>query len=104
MAYLALKVPLALLAFFTAFSLWFDAFRCLTYPLWSISHHDALVEWGVVRVVFQPGYLSPGSSGPFVALATVITGAIFFFVAPGRCGSSTTWTAYSCARSSLLMP
>ncbi len=82
MAYLALKVPLALVAFLTAFSLWWDAFRCLTYPVWGLGHHDGLAEWGAVRVLFQPAYLSPGSSGPFVALATVITGAIFFFVAP----------------------
>ena len=83
MAYLALKLPLAIVAFFTAFSLWWDAFRCLTYPLWGISNHGGLAEWGAVRVVFQPRFLSPGSGGgPFVALATVVTGAIFFFVAP----------------------
>ena len=33
-------------------------------------------------LLFQPGYLSPGNSTPFVALATVITGVIFFFAAP----------------------
>jgi signal transduction histidine kinase len=82
MAYLAIKVPLTLVAFFTAFSLWWDAFRCLTYPLWGISNHGGVAEWGLVRVIFQPAYLSPGSGGPFVALATVITGAIFFFIAP----------------------
>jgi signal transduction histidine kinase len=82
MAYLALKVPLAVVAFLTAFSLWWDAFRCLTYPFWGIANHGGLPEWGAVRLVFQPDYLSPGSRGPFVAFATVITGAIFFFVAP----------------------
>jgi signal transduction histidine kinase len=82
-AYLAIKVPLALVAFVTAFSLWWDAFRCLTYPLWARANGGGgLPEWGVVRVLFQPAYLSPGSGGPFVALATVITGAVFFFVAP----------------------
>ncbi len=83
MAYLAVKVPLALVAFVTAFSLWWDAFRCLTYPLWGIGNRGSVAEWGAVRVLFQPGYLSPGNGGgPFVALATVITGAVFFFVAP----------------------
>jgi signal transduction histidine kinase len=82
MAYLAVKVPLAIVAFFTAFSLWWDAFRCLTYPFWGIGNHGGLAEWGAIRVFFQPGYLSPESSGPFVAIATVITGAIFLFVAP----------------------
>ncbi len=82
MAYLALKVPLALVAFLTAFSLWWDAFRCLTYPVWGLGHQHGPVEWGAVQVIFRPDYLSPGSSGPLVALATVTTGAIFFFIAP----------------------
>jgi signal transduction histidine kinase len=82
MAYLAVKVPLALVALFTAFSLWWDALRCLTYPLWGLSNHAGVAEWGVIRVFFQPSYLSPGSGGPFVGFATVITGAIFFFLAP----------------------
>ncbi len=82
MAYLAIKVPLTFVAFFTAFSLWWDAFRCLTYPLWGISNHGGVPEWGFTRAIFHPGYLSPDSGGPFVALATVITGAIFFFIAP----------------------
>jgi signal transduction histidine kinase len=84
MAYLAIKVPLSLVAFFTAFSLWWDAFRCLTYPLWGSGNRGSIAEWGAVRLIFQPGYLSPGDGGPFafVALATVITGVIFFFAAP----------------------
>ena len=60
MAYLAVKVPLAIFAFFTAFSLWWDALRCLTYPLWGIDHSGGgLAEWGAVRIFFQPSYLSP---------------------------------------------
>ena len=82
MAYLAIKVPLAIVAFVTAFSLWWDAFRCLTYPLWAVAHHGGVAEWGAIRIFFQPNYLSDQSSGPFVVLATVITGAIFFFLAP----------------------
>jgi signal transduction histidine kinase len=82
MAYLAIKVPLALLAFFTAFSLWWDAFRCLTYPAWGIGNRGSIAEWGTIRLFFQPGYLSPDAGGPFVVIATVITGAIFLFVAP----------------------
>jgi signal transduction histidine kinase len=82
MAYLAIKVPLALVAFLTAFSLWWDAFRCLTYPVWGIGNRGSIPEWGVVRIFFQPGYLSPGSIGPGVVLATLITGVIFFFAAP----------------------
>jgi signal transduction histidine kinase len=82
MAYLAIKVPLAFVAFVTAFSLWWDAFRCLTYPLWGIGNRGSVAEWGTVEVIFRPNWLSDGSSGPFVVLAIVITGAIFFFAAP----------------------
>ena len=39
--------------------------------------------FGIVQVFFRPSYLSPGNGGgAFVGLATVITGAIFFFLAP----------------------
>ena len=82
MAYLAIKVPLAIAAFFTAFSVWWDTFRCLTYPLWGMANHGGVAEWGVVPVFFRPTFLAPGESGPFVGLATVITGAILLFVAP----------------------
>ncbi len=82
MAYLAVKVPLALVAFLTAFSLWWDAFRCLTYPIWGVANHNGVAEWGAIRVIYRPNYLVGGSSGPFVVLAIVITGAIFFFLAP----------------------
>jgi signal transduction histidine kinase len=81
-AYLLVKVPLAFAAFFTAFSLWWDAFRCLTFPLWGIGNRGGIGEWGVAQVVFHPSYLGPGYDGPGVALAILITGAIFFFLAP----------------------
>ena len=81
--YLGVKVPLSILAFFVAFSLWWDALRCLTYPIWGMANHGGLAEWGVTQVFFRPSYLSPGSGGGvLVALATVITGAFFFFLAP----------------------
>jgi signal transduction histidine kinase len=82
MAYVAIKVPLSIVAFFTAFSVWWDAFRNLTYPFWGIANHGGLAEWGVIQVLFHPGYLSPWNSGPIVGLATVITGVVFFFIAP----------------------
>jgi signal transduction histidine kinase len=82
MAYLAIKVPLATVAFLTAFGVWWDAFASLTYPFWGITNRGRPAEWGVIRLFFNPGYLSPGNGGVFVGLATVITGAILFFVAP----------------------
>jgi signal transduction histidine kinase len=81
MVYLVAKVPLSLLAFFTAFSVWWDAFRGLTYPLWGMANHSA-AQFGAVRVLFHPTYLDGGSGGAFVALSIVITGALLFFLAP----------------------
>jgi signal transduction histidine kinase len=82
MLYLLLKAPLSFLAIFAAISLWWDAFRCLTYPLWGVANHGGLGEWGLMQAFYRPDYLSPGSGGAFVGLATVITGAVFFFLAP----------------------
>ena len=56
LAYLAIKVPLATLAFFAAFSVWWDAFRCLTYPFWGISHRGGPADFGIVQVFFRPSF------------------------------------------------
>jgi signal transduction histidine kinase len=80
--YLVAKAPLSILAFLTALSLWWDAFRCLTYPLWSFANRGGPGEWGLTQAFYHPAYLSPGRGGAFVGLATVITGALFFFLAP----------------------
>ena len=45
-----------------AFSVWFDAFSCLTYPLWGRGETARRV-FGLVRNLFRPGYLSVGTSG-----------------------------------------
>jgi len=82
MAYLVVKVPLAIVAFLTAVSLWWDAFACLTYPLWGSGGHRGVAPvWGAVQLL-RPDYLSPDSGGGLVGFATVITGAVFFFAAP----------------------
>jgi signal transduction histidine kinase len=81
MAYLVVKLPLAAFGFYTAFSLWWDAFACLTHTLWNSGQQTPPV-FGLVRNLFPPGFLSIGTSGPFHGIAIFVTGVIFFFAAP----------------------
>jgi signal transduction histidine kinase len=79
-AYLALKVPWTLLAFYVAFSLWWDAFVCLTHPFFSSGVNPPV--FGLVRNLFPPGYLSAGTIGFTHGVSILISGAVFFFAAP----------------------
>jgi signal transduction histidine kinase len=79
-AYSVVKVPLALFGVWFALSTWFDAFSCLTYPVWGGGNQPD--EFGVVRNAFQPGYLSVGTSGFFHGLFIFITGVVLVFLAP----------------------
>ena len=76
---MAVKVPLAFVGIVTAFSVWFDAFTCLLTPLGGGYQPK---EFGLVRVLFPPGYLSIGSPGWIHGLAVFLTGAILFLAAP----------------------
>jgi signal transduction histidine kinase len=78
-AYLALKVPLAIFAILTAFSLWFDAFTCLITPLGGGYRPK---EFGLVSAMFPPGYLSIGSPGWLHGMAMFCSGVILFLAAP----------------------
>ena len=82
MAYIVVKVPLSILAILFAISLWWDAFRCLTYPFWAVANRGGSAEWGAIRVVYRPTYLTSGSGGALVGFATVITGVFFLLLAP----------------------
>jgi signal transduction histidine kinase len=79
MAYVVTKVLLAAVGFFGAFSVWWDAFACLTFPLWGGRQPPV---FGVVPVFFRPGYFSIGTTGFIHGVAIVATGVILFFVAP----------------------
>ncbi|MGD0592372.1 MAG: sensor domain-containing protein [Acidimicrobiales bacterium] len=79
LAYVVVKVPLAIFGVLTAFSVWFDAFTCLTYPL---QRGNSPREFGLVRAAFRPGYLSIGSPGWLHGAAIYCTGIILFFAAP----------------------
>jgi signal transduction histidine kinase len=78
-AYVVVKVPLAVVGIFTAFSVWFDAFTCLIYPLGGRSQPP---EFGLVQSFLPPGYFSIGSPGWLHGTAIFCTGVILFFLAP----------------------
>jgi len=79
MAYVVVKVPLAIFAIFTALSVWFDAFTCLITPLGGASQPH---EFGLVRGLFPPGYFSIGNTGGLHGLAILCSGVVLFFAAP----------------------
>lgn len=78
-AYVVVKVPLASFGIFAAFSVWFDALTCLITPFGGGYQPQ---EFGLVRVVFQPGYFSIGNPGWLHGLAIFCTGVILVFLAP----------------------
>jgi signal transduction histidine kinase len=79
LAYVAIKVPLAFFGIYAAFSLWWDAFTCLTYPFEGVYQPS---EFGLFRNLFRPGYASIGSPGFIHGFAIFCTGVILFFAAP----------------------
>ena len=80
-AYSVLKVPLSAFGVWFAFSVWFDAFSCLTYPIWGAGATQP-DEFGVIRNAFEPGYLSVGTSGFFHGLFIFLTGVVLVLLAP----------------------
>lgn len=81
MAYAFLKVPLTAFGVWLAFSVWVDAFFCITHPIWGRGTVTPS-EFGVVRNLFQPGYFSVATSGFFHGFFIFITGVVLLFVAP----------------------
>ncbi len=79
-AYLLIKVPLSVAGVYAAFSVWWDAFACLTDPLWRGNGRPA--EFGLVRDLFPPGFFSIGTAGFFHGVWVFATGVILVFVAP----------------------
>ncbi len=80
-AYLALKVPLTMLGFYVAFSLWWDALACLAHPFFAPGTSSP-AAFGLVANLFPPGYFSLAGAGFLHNVAILISGAIFFFAAP----------------------
>ncbi len=79
-AYLAVKVPWTILGFYVAFSLWWDAFICLTHPVLTAGS-NGLPVFGLVRNLCN-GFFSVNTTGFLRDMALFVTGAVFFFAAP----------------------
>jgi signal transduction histidine kinase len=81
MAYVAVKVPLALLGIFAAFSLWWSAFFCLTFPIWG-GQGNSVAVFGLPRIIFGNRFFSGGQFGFGHGLGVFVCGILFFFAAP----------------------
>jgi signal transduction histidine kinase len=81
MAYVALKVPLAFLGIFIGFSMWWDAFYCLTYPIWG-GRGNGVAVFGVPQIIFANGFFSGGQWGFLHGVGIFLAGILFFFAAP----------------------
>jgi signal transduction histidine kinase len=83
MAYLAIKVPLAVLGILVGFAAWWDAFFCITYPVWGgAGAGNRVAVFGLPQVVFGPGFFSAGQSGFLHGVGVFFAGIVFFFAAP----------------------
>jgi signal transduction histidine kinase len=83
MAYLAVKVPLAALGILVGFAAWWDAFFCITYPVWGgAGAGNRVAVFGLPQVVFGPGFFSAGQNGFLHAVGVFCAGVVFFFAAP----------------------
>ena len=81
MAYVLVKLPLAVLGILVGFAMWWDAFFCLTYVVWGGSGHRVPV-FGLPQVLFGSYFFSSGQSGFLHWLGVLCAGVLFFFAAP----------------------
>ena len=79
--YHLIKVPWTLLGVYIAFSFWWDAFACLTHPLFN-SGGSGVPVYGPLRDIFHPGYLRVSGAGFVDDVAILISGAFYLFAAP----------------------
>jgi signal transduction histidine kinase len=81
MAYVVLKVPLAILGILVGFAFWWDAFFCLTFPVWGGSGSSPAV-FGLPRVFFGGDFFDGYRTGFPHTLGVFLAGVLFFFAAP----------------------
>lgn len=81
MAYMGLKVPMAMLGILAGFAFWWDAFFCLTFPLWGGSGNSPAV-YGLPQLIFGNNFFSGGHTGFLYEVGVFLAGIVFFFVAP----------------------
>ncbi len=63
------------------FAFWWDAFFCLTFPIWGGTGNSPAV-FGLPRLIFGQAFLSGSQTGFFHGVAIFLTGVVFFFAAP----------------------
>ncbi len=81
MAYVGLKVPLATIGILAGFAFWWDAFFCLTYPIWGGSGNSPAV-YGLPQIIFGTNFFSAGHTGFFYKVGVLLAGVVFLFAAP----------------------
>jgi signal transduction histidine kinase len=80
MAYIAIKVPVAAAGVLIGIAFWWDAFFCITFPVWGGSGNRAV--YGFPQVMFGGTLFNGFHSGFFFSFAVFLAGIVFFFVAP----------------------
>ena len=81
LAYVLIKLPLAVLGILVGFAMWWDAFFCLIYPVWGSSGRGVAV-FGLPRVLFGSELFSAGQSGFRHGVGVFCAGVLLFFAAP----------------------
>ncbi len=81
LAYVMIKLPLAVLGILVGFAMWWDAFFSLTYPLWG-SPGKHVPVFGLPLVFFGSGFFSGGPYGFLHGVGVFCAGVLLFFAAP----------------------
>ncbi len=83
MAYIVVKVPLAVLGILLGFAAWWDAFFCLIVPVvGGAGAGNSVPVFGLPQLIFAPGFFSGGQTGFLHGLGIFLTGVLLLFVAP----------------------
>jgi signal transduction histidine kinase len=82
LAYLFLRVPLAIVGFIAAVSLWWDALACLLSLIDVENPAGGPRVFALGRTLFPSGYFSEGPFGFFHRVSFILIGALFLFAAP----------------------
>jgi signal transduction histidine kinase len=81
LAYVFVKLPLAFVGIVAGFAFWWDAFFCLTYPVWGGAGNRPAV-FGLPQILFGSWFTASGDTGFFHGLGIFVVGILLFFAAP----------------------
>jgi signal transduction histidine kinase len=81
MGYIMLKAVLMFVAVLAALPFWWDAFTCLTYPLWSGNSSSPNIV-GLPVALFRSGFYQNPGSGFFQVIGVFLTGVLLLLAAP----------------------